>query len=95
MLLHLCSAPAARSHTAVGIEHDVLDAHNMARYHVAGSFYQINVSADPPACVLLSGPHRPLSLLRAGYLEPSWLRQQPHRARRGQGRRPVGARPQQ
>jgi hypothetical protein len=36
----------------VGIEHDVLDAHNMARYHVAGSFYQINVSADP-TCFLL------------------------------------------
>lgn len=41
-----------RSHTAVGIGNNLLDAHNVARFHVAGSFYQINAIWNP---VLVTG----------------------------------------
>jgi hypothetical protein len=38
-----------RSHIAVGVGNNLIDAHNMARFHVSGSYYTINQIYTPPA----------------------------------------------
>jgi len=40
------------SHTVVGIAHQVVDAHNVARYQVSASFYAINDVWNPPANII-------------------------------------------
>jgi len=37
------------SHTCVGIGSNVVDAHNMARYHKDGGYYHINAIWNPPS----------------------------------------------
>jgi len=39
----------AYGHVAVGVGNNLLDAHNVARYHVAPSFYHINAIYNPPS----------------------------------------------
>jgi len=41
-------AEGYETHVAVGVAGDVINAHNMARYHVDGAFYQINNLYAPP-----------------------------------------------
>jgi len=38
----------AYSHVAVGVGNNLLDAHNMARYHVPTSYYHVNAIYNPP-----------------------------------------------
>jgi len=42
----------AYSHVALGVGANLLDAHNNARYHVAGSYYTINAIYNPPSYML-------------------------------------------
>jgi hypothetical protein len=42
-------AEGAYSHVAVGIGKNMVDAHNNARFHEPGSFYQINAIYNPPS----------------------------------------------
>ncbi len=41
-------AEGYETHVAVGVAGDLINAHNMARYHVDGAFYQINNLYAPP-----------------------------------------------
>jgi len=43
----------AYSHTVVGIATEVVDAHNVARYQVSASFYNINDVWNPPSDIYL------------------------------------------
>lgn len=49
--LMVVGSEGAYSHTVVGVAPAVIDAHNVARYHVAPSTYNINNVWNPPANV--------------------------------------------
>jgi len=49
--LMVTGSEGAYSHTCVGIADQVVDAHNVARYQVAASFYHINDVWNPPGNV--------------------------------------------
>jgi len=63
----------AYSHVALGVGSNLLDAHNNARYHVAGSYYTINAVYNPPAF------QRNYTLEEAGPLPPhKWVNPVPY-----------------
>jgi len=49
--LMVTGSEGAYSHTCVGIAPQIVDAHNVARYQVAASFYHINDVWNPPSNV--------------------------------------------
>jgi len=45
------------THVAVGVADNLIDAHNNARFHVSGSFYQVDNIYNPPALNRTANPH--------------------------------------
>jgi len=47
-VLFVVGSGGYETHVAVGVGRDTIDAHNMARYHVGPSFYDVNNVYNPP-----------------------------------------------